>query len=600
MEPGKLIQVSLSPRASIAAMSSSTASSALKRTFKSTAPTPASSDTLRDRLAAVLPQGYKFAIYHLSTPPTKTEALCSAPPDERPDKTFGECHFLAVSVDRDHGAPPSLKRASPGADEAKAAEPRAQVLVFAVEIFIFTTAYSTTLFVGKADSTGYLHRLKLPKGTPSPIREVTATFLAYLIEHRRRKNTQTIVNLFARAQSQYLFPGSVQNDGKHILDDRGLVKWWCRVLNPLMEGLRREAWGTPKGYLLVPGLEEADMRAFVPRTATSANNWVIGHPLEKISHYVDEFDWVPPRCLIPRYPDDPKSRFRDELDEEVSKRKQGMWKWASVKNLDQFWEMMSFRQECSSGRLTGFIWLVFDSKKKNNTAPPKAIAPASSFDTPFSSQNPPSTPPRRRVDILAQTPRSSKCSPLKQDVDPATPTTPQLNRSKRPYKKEKKKKKKRLTGPIISRPPKVKRQLRNYLLDRPTATKYYYWPAEGRGDKVVSESEYKRYIELLLHLDFSTLDKATGSSRRWISQTGVGADEWGASVLGKARTQANLFGSVSSGKEGGAVANLTGLVRRKGSSQEAGQSMVDSNGGAPKPVTVLDAGLIRKKPKEEV
>ncbi|KAK4171685.1 histone acetylation protein-domain-containing protein [Triangularia setosa] len=575
-------------------MSSSTASSALKRAFKSVTPTPASSDTLRDRLAAVLPQGHKFTIYHLSTPPTKTEALCSAPPDERPDKTFGESHFLAVSIHRDHDASPSLKRVSPGADEAKSAEPRTQVLVFAVEIFIFTTAYSTTLFVGKADSTGFLHLLKLPKGTASPIRQVTATFLAYLIEHRRRKNTQTIVNLFARAQSQYLFPGSVQNGGKHILDDRGLVKWWCRVLNLLMEGLRREAWGIPKGYLLVPGLEESDTRAFVPRTAASTNNWIIGHPLEKISHYVDEFDWVPPRCLIPRYPDDPKSRFRDELDEEVSKRKQGMWKWASVKNLDQFWEMMSFRQECSSGRLTGFIWLVFDTNKRDTTAQQNVITPASSFDTPFSSQNPPSTPPRRRVDILAQTPRLSKGSLLKQDTDAVTPRTPQPNRPKR---KDKTKKKIRLTGPIISRPPKVKRQLRNYLLDRPTSTKYYYWPPEGRGAKVVSEPEYKRDIELLLHLDFSTLDKATGSSRRWINQAGVGADEWGALVHGKARTQANLFGSENSGNQGGAVTNLTGLVRRKGPSQETGQGMAGLNESALKPVNILNAGLIRKKPK---
>ncbi|KAK4668313.1 uncharacterized protein QC763_0045720 [Podospora pseudopauciseta] len=575
-------------------MSSSTTSSTFRRAFKSVTPTPTSTDTLRDRLAAVLPHGFKFAVYHLSTPPTKTEPLCSAPPDERPDKTFGESHFLAISIDRDHDAPAFLKRASPGADEAKATEPRAQVLVFAVEIFIFTTAYSTTLFVGKADSTGYLHLLKLPKGTSSPTRQVTAIFLAYLIEHRRRKNTQTIVNLFARAQSQYLFPGSVQNDGKHILDDRGLVKWWCRVLNPLMEGLRGEAWGTPKGYLLVPGLEETDTMAFVPRTATSADNWVIGHPLEKISHYVDEFDWVPPRCLIPRYPDDPKSRFRDELDEEVSKRKQGIWKWASVKNLDQFWEMMSFRQECSSGRLTGFIWLVFNPTKKDTAAQAKTTTSTSSFDAPFSSHNPPSTPPRRRVDILAQTPRSNRGSPLKQDLDGSPP------RPDRRKKKDKlKRKKKKLTGPIISRPPKVKRQLRNYLLDRPTSTKYYYWPPEGRGAKVVSESEYKRDIELLLHLDFSTLDKAVGSSRRWISQAGVGADEWGASVLGKAKTQGNLFGSVSSGNQGAVVTNLTGLVRRKRPSQETGQSTAGSNESGPISINVLDAGWIRKKPKDK-
>lgn len=588
-------------------MSSSTASSALKRTLKSTtAATPSlssTSETLREQLATVLPRGYKFGIYHLSTPPTKTEPLCSAPPDERPDKTFGESHFLAVSIDADNVAASSLKRASPGADEPKPAEPRKQVLVFAVEIFIFTTAYSTTIFIGKADSTGYLHLLNLPKGTPSPLRQVCASFISYLIEHRRRKNTQTIVNLFARAQAQYLFPGSVQNKGKHVLDDRGLVKWWCKVLNPLMEGQHSMTWGTPKGYLLVPGLEVPETRAFIPKTLTSTSNWVIGHPLELISHYTDEFDWVPPRCLIPRYPDDPKSRFRDELDEEVSKKKNkdGIWKWASVKTLDQFWEMMAYRQECSSGSLTGFIWLVFDSKEKKAAPISNSITPNASFETPFSSQNPPSTPPRRRVDILAQIPTSSKASPLKQVVSPTSPTPEQPQSIKR---KKDKKKKKKLTGPVITRPPKVKRQLRNYLLDKPTSTAYYYWPVQGRGDKVVNESDYKRNVELLLHLDFSTLVKATGSSRKWISQTGGGTEGWGGAVLGKARIPENIFAAVNgnSGKAAAApVTNLTGLVRRKNtsSSQENNRgtreepTLLDA-----KPVNILGAGLVRRKSKD--
>ncbi|KAK4463058.1 histone acetylation protein-domain-containing protein [Cladorrhinum samala] len=597
-------------------MASTNASSASKRTLKSTTATTPSlsstSETLRERLATVLPQGYRFGIYHLSTPPTKTEPLCSAPPAERPDKTFGESHFLAVSIDADSAAAPSsLKRASPGADEPKPAEPRKQVLVFAVEIFIFTTAYSTTIFVGKADSTGYLHLLNLPKGTPSPIRQVCAAFISYLIEHRRRKNTQTIVNLFARSQAQYLFPGSVQNKGKHVLDDRGLVKWWCKVLNPLMEGHGNKTWGTAKGYLLVPGLEVPETRAFIPKTLTSTSNWVIGHPLELISHYTDEFDWVPPRCLIPRYPDDPKSRFRDELDEEVSKNKNkdGIWKWASVKTLEQFWEMMAYRQECSSGSLTGFIWLVFDSKEKkaaaisNSNSTSNSITPNGSLETPFSSQNPPSTPPRRRVDIVAQVPTSSKGSPLKQAVSPTSPTPEQPQSAKRTKDKKNKKKKKKLTGPVITRPPKVKRQLRNYLLDKPTSTAYYYWPAHGRGDKVVNESDYKRSVELLLHLDFSTLAKATASSRKWISQTGGGAEGWGGAVVGKAKIAENIF-AVVNGNGGKAAAtaapvtNLTGLVRRKNtsSSQENNQGTREEPTVLDvKPVNILGAGLVRRK-----
>jgi len=593
-------------------MSSSAAAS--KRDAKPVAADP----TLLETLAAVLPQAYKFGIYHLSTPPTKTEALCSAPPGERADKTYREHHFLAVTVDSRKGA---LKRASPGADEGKEEEPRkaVPVLAFAIEIFIFTTAYQTTFFVSKADSTGYLQLLGLPKGAPSPIREVTSTFLAYLLQHRRRNNIQCVVNLFARAQAQYLFPGSSKNKGKHVLDDWGLVRWWCRVLNPLMEDPKAsKSWGAVQGYLIVPGLEETEMRALTPRTAASAANWTIGHPMNRISHYTDEFDWVPPRCLIPKYPDDPKSRFRDELDEEASKWQQDMGSWKSVKSLAQFWDLMAFRQECSSGRLTGFVWLVFDPKSRPTaTSLPQLTTPNVSFEAPLSSGTP-ATPPRRKVDLLARTPQSS---PLKLTL---VPTPPQAAAEK----SAKKKAKKILKGPVIPRRPKIKTQQRNYVDDRPTSTAYYYWPTEGRGDKIVDESDYKRIVELLLHLDFSTLEKATGSTRRWLSEAAMGS-RWGHDVTGK-RVPSLIFGGLTpirrkadygpggedadvfggnkastNNNTGGVAAGVnvlsTNLVRKKAktdvaaTSEGSGPAVVPGENGTG--VNVLGAGLVRKKPK---
>ncbi|KAK3309253.1 histone acetylation protein-domain-containing protein [Chaetomium strumarium] len=524
-----------------------------------------SGSSLRDRLAAVLPQGHRFGIHHVSTPPTRTDPLCPAPPGHRPDKTYREAHFLAVSIQpqQDNAAPP-LKRTSPGADQCKRVDTakQKQTLVFAVEVFIFTTAYQTTLFVSKADSTGYLHLLNLPKDSPSPIRQVCATFLAYLLDHRRRKHVQSVVNLFARAQTQYLFPGSVRNSGKHVLDDWGLVRWWCKVLNPLIEGLSNQSWGKTKGYLLVPGLEMSEMRAFIPRTPASAQKWEIGHALERISHYARDLDRVPPRCLIPGYPDDPKSRFRDELDEEVSKQKQGIAAWKSVKSLDQFWEMMSFRQECSSGRLTGFIWLVFD--------PPESDGSLSD-----------STPP---------TAAATAAQP------PSTVT--------------KKKKKKKLSGRIVPRIPKIKKHARNHHMDRrPVTTAYYYWPLEGRGDKLVWKAEYKRIVELLLHLDFSTLDKAVGSSQRWLAEVGIGGGADSGIVVGNAVVPDSLSadGGVSSAVSG-KVTNLTSLVRRKDASQTTGvdpSQSVDSASksseastgepSATKQINVLGANLVRKK-----
>ncbi|ATY61122.1 DNA damage response [Cordyceps militaris] len=496
---------------------------------------------LRAKLGSILPKDRQFTIFHLSTPPTKSAALYSAPPNQRPDRTFCESHFLAVSVKTpdEHGAA--------AADE----EPK-NVLVFGVEVLLYSTMHTTTLFVSKADSTGYLNLLRLPKGTPSPIREVCGAFLSHLVENRRRKDKQFIVSLFARAQSQYLFPGSVKNSGKHILDDRGLVKWWCRVLSPLLETPPEgdlAPWASVKGYLVVPGLDEYETRAFLPRAQLPS--WSLTHPLERISHYTKEFDSVPPRCLIPRYPDDPKSRFRDELDEEAAQsggmRKAGTWK--SAKTLDLFWEMMAFRQECSSGRLTGFIWVVFDDDAAESGGP------RTGSDTP------------RRAGPPAQSATAA---------------------STRTQVKTKKKKAKKLRGVIITRPPRIKTEQKNYMLARcPVSTPHYVWPTGGRGERVVAEGAYRRIVELLLHLDFATLDKAAGSTRRWVSEVAMGS-AWGYDVTGTMEVPAAVTENGD-----GAVNNLSGFVKRKRAAADATEPAGDAG------VTTLSAGLVRKKNKPE-
>lgn len=562
--------------------------------------------SLLDNLATILPKGVKFYINHLSTPPTKTEPLCPAPPGERPDKTFWEKHFLAVSIDVKDEVASTTKPASPTSDQSKQPEKKPRrVLAFGVEIFIFTTAFQTVFFVSKADSTGYLQLLKLPKGTPSPIREVCSTFLSYLLEHRYRKNVQTVVNLFARSQGQYLFPGSVENKGKHVLDDWGLVRWWCRVLNPLLETHKQDLWEAAKGYLIVPGLENSEMRAMIPRTSQSAKNWVIGHPLERISHYTDEFDWVPPRCLIPKYPDDPKSRFRDELDEEAAKWKENMGSWKSVKSLAQFWDMMAFRQECSSGRLTGFVWLVFDPPGKNQqsqdvpstqateVATPNASFSASnvgSFSASFESMPdtlPPSTPPRRKVDVSSHTPQAS---PLKLNLEPSVVSTP----SKKSFDptEEKPKKKKKLVGKIIPRAPRVKTEQRSKLIKRPTRTAYFYWPEQGRGERVVDDNDFKRIVEVLLHVDFSTLNKAVSSTRRWISEAGMGS-KWGQEVIGKR----SILSQWTANGSGAGAPNVLGAVKKKSSATPVDGPADGASPAAPV-VNVLPSNLVKRKRKD--
>lgn len=484
-----------------------------------------SSTVLLEKLAAVLPKGHTFGIYHLSTPPTKTDALFNAPLGCRPDRTYCESHFLSVTIDVSSVA-------------GIVSEGSLQVIVFALEIFIFTTAYSSTFFVSKADSSGYLHLQRLPKGTPSPIREVCSAFIGYLVEQRRRKNVQSIVTLFARAQSQYLFPRSVENSGKHVLDDRGLVKWWCRVLDPLLgqDQAPEEDWQDIKGYLIIPGLDHYETRAYIPRTPAVAR-WAVGHPLEKISHYLRELGGVPPRCLIPQYPDDPKSRFRDELDEEAERSEQGAGAWKSVKTLDQFWEMMAFRQECSSGRMTGFIWVVFNP----NTTEPAA-------EDQLSHEKLESTSKTRNVE----------------------------------------KKNKALKGRIVSRLPRIKTQQHSYLGSRPQSTAYFFWPPEGRGSSIVEETDYKRTVELLLQLDFSTLEKAVISTSRWIREAGMGCD-WRLEVAGQREAEPNLLHGES--LQAPASWDTGELQKRKRMSSDV--ASVDIH----REVNALGGDLVRRKKK---
>jgi regulator of Ty1 transposition protein 109 len=553
----------------------------------------AKSSVISQLLATVLPKDTNFKIYHLSTPPARTSSLYSAPPGTRPDRTYCESHFLSASIQL-----PSNGDASESLE----------VLVFAIEVLVYSTAFDTTFFVSKADSTGYLHLLNLPKGAPSPLREISGTFLRYLVEQRQRRNIKSIVSLFARAQDQYLFPGSIEYSGKHVLDDRGLVRWWCRVLNPLVEDTKTSPhptsqWEGVKGYLIVPGLDLRETMTYIPRAAKSL--WAIDHPLRQISRHADD---VPPRCLIPHFPDDPKARYLDELDDEITNgENSASGQWKSVRSIDQFWDMMAFRQECSAGRLVGFIWIVFtpivhtpprqaesgvvDSQSTIATLDSQSWDTESSFPSGpdfLNSSFGPGTAPSSQI-----TPMSS---PLKATKARELPASQQSTSSSKPRTPRRK----RLTGTVTARKPRVKTENRNYTLEIPESTAYYAWPPEGRGQVIVDESDYKRATELLLRLDFANLELASSSSTRWINEVRSGAwgsmsDAWGQTVTG---TKAVETPTVAA-DFGVATLNM-GLVKkkRKAGAEEKIEPSADAetSGTVPQP-NILVAGMVRKKAK---
>lgn len=517
---------------------------------------PVAGQALADELAKALPKDVKFQAHHLSTPPEVTDALCHPPAHsaaaiggndserraQKPFKTYCEKHFLALSVED-----PASSR---------------QVAVVALEIYVYTTAFSTTIFVAKADSTGYLNLLDLPQGTPSPIRQATVAFVSFLLAHRKRKGKQCVVNLFARSQSQYLFPGSADNSGKHILDDRGLVKWWCRVLNPLLEDpdIANQGWERVHGYLVVPGQDEYETRTFLPRTTNVADNWTLSDPLEHISPYTADRQScganIPPRCLIPMYPDDPKARFVDELEEATSQRQKTLRGWSSPKTLAEFWDMMSYRQECSSGRLTGFMWLVFDPPASTSLAPIPTDSSTAASEGP--SQDQPKPPPACRAS------RASRPGPTEE----------------RPQRR----KRRVLSGIIIPRQPRVKTHRRQNF-PKLNETPHYYWPELGRGVVVLDDSDYSRAVEVLLHTEFASLEQAAQSTEKWLKQVNLG-EAWSVDVVGRLQNPEPAAMPTT-----GAANDLSGVVKRKRSTEGAGAPTTAI------PINTLGAGLVRKKPK---
>lgn len=464
-------------------------------------------DSLHDRLAASLPAEQKFIFNHVSTPPTKCDPLFAPPPGRKPERTYCESHFLTVSLNA-------------------ASEP---VFIFAIELLVYTTRRLTTLFVSKADSTGAITSLQLPKGFKiSPIRAIASTFVSWLAENRTRPNIRLVVSLFARAQNQYLFPNSVDNPGKHVLDDRQLVRWWCKTLDPVLRRTKtqqRQPRSQPDGlndpsvraYVIVPGFDKHETSSFFPpswRTdPVDQQKWRYGHPLHEIASEPS----APPRCLVPRFPDDPKARYVDELDEEIpdttssqsfsspSKRGNGMWK--SIKTLEQFWEMMAFRQECSSGRLVGFIWVVFTN--------PEVFNGSFCSDDTGDSQTTIGSPTHLSDDI---------------------PSISQVMSQHEADSPQKRRKRTKLTGPIIPRQPKIKSSSSSVSMTSQAETSpYWIWPETSRGQVVLDTGTYTRVHDLLLRLEFENNDAATRSTKKWIDEVGVIAGTtsvWGQTVTG--------------------------------------------------------------------
>ncbi|KAF8424735.1 histone acetylation protein-domain-containing protein [Tirmania nivea] len=518
--------------------------------------------SLRDTLSALLPADLKLTVYHISHSPTKSHPLYFSPPNQQPQPTSVESHFLAVSYDG--------------------------ILCFAIELLVYVTTAKhpetgksrkdSTFFVSKADSSGYLPSSAAsfqPKESPgikdSTLRTISTAFLQHIVrEHRlaHPKIRKSTISLFARSQASYLFPNSESNPQKHVLNDRALIRWWCRVLDPILQSFsEQDSTDIASAYLLVPGFDKYEtMTLLPPKTRQpalypNAKRWVRGHPLRE-----DPARQLTVREVIPHFPDDPKARFLVELDAENT-GVSGSWKqvkrtgagggWASVKTLDQFWEFMGFRQECSSGASTGFIWIVIDRKKQINES--KEQKP--SVPTPIQENN-------AETDAEALSPSEPIRS---QELQPSQDTS-------------------QLQAELSCQATDASQPLANITSLRYTST------------------NYKKVLETLACGDFSTELLARLHSRKWIdgAATLLGNDassmrlkeqklegkDWGMPIVGKRVVEACSTAPAPAATSGSTVNVLTVRKKHKRGDAAGTQSAQASSG-----VNVLGAGLIRKKPK---
>jgi len=525
--------------------------------------------SFQDTLSALLPADLKLTVYHISHPPTKSHPLYFSPPNQLPPPTSVETHFLAVSYD--------------------------EILCFAIELLVYVTTAKhpetgkshkdSTFFVSKADSSGYLPSSAAsfqPKESPgikdSTLRTISTAFLEHVVrEHRlaHPKIRKSTISLFARSQASYLFPDSESNPKKNILNDRALIRWWCRVLDPILQSFGEEdSTDKASAYLLVPGFDKYEtMALFPPKTRQpalypNAKRWVHGHPLRE-----DPTRQLTVREVIPHFPDDPKARFLVELDAENT-GVSGSWKqvkrtgagggWASVKTLDQFWEFMGFRQECSSGASTGFIWIVIDKKKQINES--KKQKPSIPIPTAIQENKP-------KADAETSEPTPQEPTPSQELQSTQGASQPQAEPSPQD----------------------------TLLTDVPTTPTSLHF----------TSTNYKKVLETLACSDFSSELLARLHSRKWIdgAATLLGNDassmrlkdqklegkDWGTPIVGKRAVEVPSTVLAPTATSGGTVNVLT--VRKKHKRGDEAGNVDTLSAQASSSVNVLDAGFIRKRPK---
>ncbi|KAH8824918.1 histone acetylation protein-domain-containing protein [Flagelloscypha sp. PMI_526] len=276
---------------------------------------------------------------------------------------------------------------------------------------LFVTAIELSIYVLPSTSSGIVYVTKVDSTGQGMFPSPTSTAIKALLKWYMNPQTRPIpvdnlwVQLFARAQSQYLFPNSADWPGKKPLSDVRLCAWWKKVLSDFHSDSEEKvqlqsSWDNTAGWVYGHPYASHSPNPCPPPSSSN------GEPVMNLGHFIPSFD------------DDPKSRFVDEIAYDTNgegvkspqpKKKRKVIRMPSEERdadpadedgflavpnnsteddgstapkrplgrlsrvgTDEFWERMSFRQECVAGQVTGFFTLIVSSSSRSPAlaAPP--------------------------------------------------------------------------------------------------------------------------------------------------------------------------------------------------------------------------------------
>ncbi|GME72833.1 unnamed protein product [[Candida] boidinii] len=163
------------------------------------------------------------------------------------------------------------------------------------------------------------------------------------------KDVITKISLFTRAEPQYLFPNSGKNKTKHILNGDRLLKWWCFLINSIVDDKDSKIFNqVDQKMLFIPNSDKSSTSRYFSKLENNKCEWGVGDIFSqpkkdgqnsKSDHKIAIYN-------IPLLPDDPKGRFLEHLVVENRAKKVSS---------TQFWVELGVRQEFRLGVVVGVI-----------------------------------------------------------------------------------------------------------------------------------------------------------------------------------------------------------------------------------------------------